>query len=84
MTLYTNLFICLLLIPPDKNLNCIKIAFYYHGLHTPPLSNSMKLSHAREATQDGRVMVERSDRLWPTGEGIASCLDFSNENELES
>ena len=32
MTLCTNLFICLLLIAPDKNLNCIKIAFYYHGL----------------------------------------------------
>ena len=28
---------------------------------TTALSNSMKLSHARGATQDGRVMVERSD-----------------------
>ena len=27
------------------------------------LSNSMKLSHTRGATQDGRVMVERSDRM---------------------
>ena len=33
------------------------------------LSNSMKLSHAHGATQDGRVMVERSDRMWSTGEG---------------
>ena len=33
------------------------------------LSNSMKLSHARGATQDGWVMVERSDRMWSTGEG---------------
>ena len=33
------------------------------------LSNSMKLSHARGATQDGEVMVERSDRMWSTGEG---------------
>ena len=30
---------------------------------TTALSNSMKLSHARGATQDGRVMVERSDRM---------------------
>ena len=29
----------------------------------------MKLSHARGATQDGQVMVERSDRMWSTGEG---------------
>ena len=36
---------------------------------TTALSNSMKLSHARGATQDGQVMVERSDRMWFTGEG---------------
>ena len=30
---------------------------------TTALSNSMKLSHARGATQDRRVMVERSDRM---------------------
>ena len=36
---------------------------------TTALSNSMKLSHARGETQDGRVMVERSDRMWSTGEG---------------
>ena len=30
---------------------------------TTALSNSMKLSHARGATRDGRVMVERSDRM---------------------
>ena len=28
----------------------------------------MKLSHARGATQDGWVMVERFDRMWSTGE----------------
>ena len=28
----------------------------------------MKLNHARGATQDRRVMVERSDRMWSTGE----------------
>ena len=32
---------------------------------TTALSNSMKLSHARGATQDGRVMVERFD-TFPT------------------
>ena len=36
---------------------------------TTALSNSMKLSHACGATQDGQVMVERSDRIWSTGEG---------------
>ena len=36
---------------------------------TTALSNSMKLSHACGATQYGRVMVERSDRMWSTGEG---------------
>ena len=30
---------------------------------TTALSNSMKLSHARGATQDGWVMVERSDNV---------------------
>ena len=30
---------------------------------TTALFNSMKLSHARRATQDGQVMVERSDRI---------------------
>ena len=30
---------------------------------TTALSNSMKLSHAHGATQDGRVMVERADRM---------------------
>ena len=38
----------------------------------------MKLSHACGATQDGRVMVERSDRTWSTGEGNGlqySCLE---------
>ena len=36
---------------------------------TTALSNSMKLSHAHGATQDGRVMVKRFDRMWSTGEG---------------
>ena len=47
---------------------------------TTALSNSVKLSQAHGATQDGRVMVERSDRMWSTGEGngkplLCSCLE---------
>ena len=44
---------------------------------TTALSNSMKLSHARGATQDGCVMVERSDRMWPAGEGNGKPLQYS-------
>ena len=47
--------------------------------------NSMKLSHARGATQDGRVMVERSDRMWSTGEGNGKQLQYSClENPIHS
>ena len=44
---------------------------------TTALSNSVKLSHASGATQDGRVMVERSDRMWSTGEGNGKPLQYS-------
>ena len=44
---------------------------------TTAMSNSMKLSHACWATQDGRVMVERSDRMWSTGEGNGKALQYS-------
>ena len=44
---------------------------------TTALSNSMKPSHACEATQDGRVMVESSDRMWSTGEGNGKPLQYS-------
>ena len=45
----------------------------------------MKLSHARGATQDGRVMVERSDRMWSTGEGNDKPLQYSClENPMNS
>ena len=37
----------------------------------------MKLSHARGASQDGRVMVEMSDRMWSTGEGNGKLLQYS-------
>ena len=36
---------------------------------TTALSKAMKISHASGAPQDGWVMVERSDRMWSTGEG---------------
>ena len=39
--------------------------------------NSMKPSRAPGATQDGRVMVERSDRMWSTGEGNGKPLQYS-------
>ena len=44
---------------------------------TTALSNSMKPSHAHGATQDGRVMVERSDRIWFTGEGNGKPIQYS-------
>ena len=44
---------------------------------TTAFSNSMKLSHAHGATQDGWVMVERSDRMWSTGEGNGKPLQYS-------
>ena len=37
----------------------------------------MKLSHARGATQDGRVMLERFDRIWYTGERNGKPLQYS-------
>ena len=45
----------------------------------------MKLSHAHGATQNGRVMVERSDRMWSTGEGNDKPLQYSClENPMNS
>ena len=58
-----------------------------HSNHTRTiaLSNSMKLSHARGATQDGWVMVKRSDRMWSTGEGNGKPLQYSClENPMNS
>ena len=52
---------------------------------TTALSNSMKLSHAPGATQDGQVIVERSDRMWSTGEGNGKPLQYSClENTMNS
>ena len=44
---------------------------------TTALSNLMKPSHACRATQDGQVMVERSDRMCSTGEGNGKPLQYS-------
>ena len=49
------------------------------------MSNSVKPSHACRATQDGRVMVERADRMWSTGEGNGKPLQYSClENPMNS
>ena len=37
----------------------------------------MKPSHFRGAIQDGQVVVERSDRMWSTGEGNGKPLQYS-------
>ena len=44
---------------------------------TTALANSVKQSHGCRATQDGRVMVERSDRAWSTGEENGKPLQYS-------
>ena len=45
----------------------------------------MKLSHAHGATQDGQVKVERSDRMWSTGEGNGKPLQYCClENRMNS
>ena len=52
---------------------------------TTTLINSMKLSHAHGATQDGQVIVEGSDRMWSTGEGNGKPLQYSCcENPMDS
>ena len=56
----------------------------YHT-RTTALSNSMKPSHNHGATQDGWVTVERSDRVWSTGEGNGKPLQYSClENPMNS
>ena len=52
---------------------------------TTALSNSMKPSHACGVIQHGRVMLERSDRMWSTGEGNGKPLQYSSlENPMNS
>ena len=49
------------------------------------MSNSVKLSHTIGATPDGWVMVERSDKMWSTGEGNGKPLQYSClENPMNS
>ena len=49
------------------------------------LSNSVKPSHACGAIQDQRVMVERSEGTWSTGEGNGKPLQYSClENPMNS
>ena len=43
---------------------------------TTALSNSIKINHACGATQDKQEIVERSDRLWSTGEGNGTTSVF--------
>ena len=45
----------------------------------------MKLRHARGSTQNRRVVVERSDRMWSPGEGNDKPLQYSClENHMNS
>ena len=44
---------------------------------TTALSNSMKLSHAVWGHPRWVGMVERSDRMWSTGEGNGKSLQYS-------
>ena len=54
-------------------------------IRTTAFYNSMKLSHAHGATQDRWVIVERSDRMWSTGEGNGKPLQYSClENHMNS
>ena len=58
---------------------------HYNHTRTTALSNSMKPSHAYGVTQVGRVIVERSDRAWSTGEGNGKPLQYSClENPMNS
>ena len=52
---------------------------------TTAFSSSMKLSHTCGATQDKRVMVERSDRMWSTEAGNGKPLQYCClENPMNS
>ena len=45
----------------------------------------MKLSQPFGDTQDGGFMVDRSDRMWPTGEGNSKPFQYScPENPMDS
>ena len=65
---------------------CRLILTFGHNTWTTALSNSMKLwALPCRATQDGRVMVESSDKSWSTGEGNGKPLQYSClENPMNS
>ena len=45
----------------------------------------MKLGYASEATQEGRVIGESSDKMWPIGEGNGKPFQYSSlENPMNS
>ena len=49
------------------------------------MSNSMKLINAVRCHPTRRVMMERSDRMWSTGEGNGKSLQYSFlENTMNS
>ena len=57
----------------------------FNHTRTTALSNSMKVSHAYGATQDRRIMVERSDTMSSTEEGNGKPLQYSClENPMNS
>ena len=64
--------ICIRPLDHDSPVLCCPTGMAYFHCH-----NSMKLSHACGATQDGGVMVERSDRMWSTGERNGKPLQYS-------
>ena len=65
--------------------SCAHAATAPNQTRTTAFSNSMKPSHACGVTQDGQVMVERSDRMWSTGEGNGKPLQYScPENPMNS
>jgi len=65
------------------NLNHRKLANLI--TRTSALSNSMKLSHAVWGHPRRMHMVERSDRMWSTGEGNGKPLQYSClENPMNS
>ena len=82
--MYNNDVSCLRTVSPSWKPYSQKTSQSNHS-RTTALSNSMKPSHACGATQDWPIMVERSDRMWSTGEGNGKPLQYSCfENSMNS
>ena len=64
----------------------VDIVFIFSTIVWPQgMSNSVKQAMPCGATKDSRVMVERSDRMWSTGEGNGKPLqDSCLENPMSS